>query len=78
MTDLTFIEEGNPSVIEGKINFKKRNLIMEVILLLQQFQLEPYKFQRIEPVYTFLRELPFLDEKELFMISTWFEMKKKK
>jgi hypothetical protein len=38
LTDLTFIEDGNPDYINELINFSKRSLIYTVIAKIQQFQ----------------------------------------
>lgn len=37
LTDLTFIEDGNPDKINGLINFKKRELLIDTISIIQQF-----------------------------------------
>ncbi|KAH3760071.1 cell division control protein [Pelomyxa schiedti] len=47
LTDLTFIEEGNPTWIEDKVNFTKCRLQATVILEVQQYQQAPYC---LEPV----------------------------
>ena len=38
LSDLTFIDEGNPNEINGLINFSKRMLLYEVIQQVQQYQ----------------------------------------
>jgi hypothetical protein len=38
LTDLTFIEDGNPDYVNELINFSKRSLIYTVIAKIQQFQ----------------------------------------
>ena len=40
-------------------------------------QQTPYAFEIKEPVYTFLEELPFLEDKELWEISSFIEPKDK-
>ena len=43
LTDLTFIEDGNPDTVDGLINFVKRRLYANVIRDLQQFQFLEYE-----------------------------------
>jgi len=51
LSDLTFIEEGNPNVVQDKttgimlINFEKRNQVANVILEIQSYQQQCYYFQ---------------------------------
>mmetsp|Transcript_17426 Transcript_17426/g.44379 ORF Transcript_17426/g.44379 Transcript_17426/m.44379 type:complete len:1036 (-) Transcript_17426:126-3233(-) len=67
--DLTFMEDGNPDTIDDAINFKKRKLVYKQIAEMSFYQLEPYNFPLVEPIYTFLSELPHQEEKELFELS---------
>lgn len=78
LTDLTFIEEGNPNNIhppdadEGVllINFSKRKLVYNVILEIQQYQQTAYNLQPVEQIQTFLRKFPNnLDDSELWKMS---------
>lgn len=50
MTDLTFIEDGIPSIIKktNMINFAKRAKTAEVIRDIQQYQNVPYSLQPVE------------------------------
>lgn len=73
MTDLVFIEDGNPDYIDGKINFKKREIIYLAIWQLLKFRNDDYKFNRVEPMYTFLLELPYMEEEDLFQFSLKYE-----
>jgi len=77
LTDLVFLEDGNPDTVNDLINFKKRDLIFETVLTLQTYKLNPYKLDIVEPIYTFLQELPALDDKEMFQVSTFLEPKQK-
>ncbi|ODV88826.1 hypothetical protein CANCADRAFT_13579, partial [Tortispora caseinolytica NRRL Y-17796] len=64
LTDLTFIEDGNPDVIEmedpskGKqvkyINFAKHQKIAEIIREIQQFQANPYEFRPLKEIQHWL------------------------
>src|SRR5690349_6504570 len=77
LKDLTFIEDGNPDTIENLINFRKRDHLVDTIMLLQQCQQTPYSnLEIVEPFYTFLKELPALEDKELFALSNFLERKK--
>jgi hypothetical protein len=44
LTDLTFIEDGNPDYINELINFSKRSLIYTVIAKIQQFQVHTFVY----------------------------------
>lgn len=67
--DLTFIEDGNLDNINGHINFPKRELVFNVVSKLSFLQTSKYDFPPVEPLNTFLRQLPRLSEKELYDIS---------
>ncbi|KAJ3272827.1 hypothetical protein HDV01_005255 [Terramyces sp. JEL0728] len=42
LTDLTYIEDGNPDLIDGLINFSKKELISKVIREIMEYQQFPY------------------------------------
>jgi len=73
LSDLTFTEDGNSDSLNNDprvINFAKRELICEIIsheILLNQQQ--TYKFPVVEPVHTFLIELPSMNEQLLYRLS---------
>jgi len=77
LTDLTFTEDGNQDNINDLVNFKKRDLLHETIVLLKQYQKLPFQFEIKEPFFTFLQELTFLDDKELWEVSNFLEPKEK-
>lgn len=56
LTDLTFIEDGIPSVIKktGMINFAKRNKTAEVIRDIQQYQNVPYPLQPVPELQEYI------------------------
>ncbi|EPS39237.1 hypothetical protein H072_7003 [Dactylellina haptotyla CBS 200.50] len=56
LTDLTFIEDGNPDLIKGTdlINFAKRSKCADVIREIQQYQLVPYSLQAIDPLQEYI------------------------
>eukprot|EP01105_Mastigella_eilhardi_P018092 TRINITY_DN417_c0_g2_i3.p1 TRINITY_DN417_c0_g2~~TRINITY_DN417_c0_g2_i3.p1 ORF type:complete len:216 (-),score=75.40 TRINITY_DN417_c0_g2_i3:59-706(-) len=69
LTDLTFIEDGNVNEVNGMINFEKRTLVHKTISLVQQHQQLSYPFPCVEPLHTFLAELPTLLEDHLYKLS---------
>ncbi|EWC48563.1 hypothetical protein DRE_01785 [Drechslerella stenobrocha 248] len=56
LTDLTFIEDGNPDLLKGTdlINFAKRAKTAEVIREIQQYQLVPYALEPVEPLQQYI------------------------
>ncbi|KAF3928893.1 hypothetical protein AA313_de0200273 [Arthrobotrys entomopaga] len=56
LTDLTFIEDGNPDEIKGTdlINFAKRAKTAEVIREIQQYQSVPYALEAVEPLQQYI------------------------
>lgn len=73
LSDLTFIEDGNPDRIGSLINWQKRELVHKLIVDIQQYQNMNYKFPTVEPINTFLTELPSLTDKELYDLSVSLE-----
>eukprot|EP01128_Nolandella_sp_AFSM9_P006722 TRINITY_DN3523_c0_g1_i1.p1 TRINITY_DN3523_c0_g1~~TRINITY_DN3523_c0_g1_i1.p1 ORF type:complete len:1339 (+),score=367.76 TRINITY_DN3523_c0_g1_i1:157-4173(+) len=75
LSDLTFMEDGNPDVVErdGKevINFPKHYMIHKTIdrLLRYQGSLDYSYINRAEPIFTFVYELASLNENELYHLS---------
>ena len=69
MTDLTFIEEGNPNQIDESIYFGKRLKTAAIISQIESFQRNPYQIDPQEPIYTFLIDLPGLDDDSLYQLS---------
>jgi len=78
LSDLTFIEDGNPNMLrnnEKLINFSKRMKTAEVIRDLQQYQTVPYPFHRVAELQAWLdNELANSSEiQELYDLSTQVE-----
>lgn len=69
LTDLTFIEDGNPDTSDGLIFFRKRVQLSKVIEFIAKFQEIPYDFEQKEPLYSYLRELPGLVDEALYQLS---------
>lgn len=57
LTDLTFIEDGIPSLIKrtNLINFAKRTKTAEVIRDIQQYQNVPYSLKPLEDLQQYIR-----------------------
>lgn len=76
LTDLTFIEDGNPDFVgEGEvlINFAKRRMIAAVLRDVQQYQHTPYQFECVQWIRDLILEDSGLEETECYDISLRFE-----
>jgi len=74
LTDLTFIEEGNPDFIGELINFDKRRRIAVVIKEIQQYQNEPYCFKEVSIIQGFLLAGgEYVDENRCYQLSLQVE-----
>jgi len=69
LSDLTFIEDGNPNMYNGLINFRKRRLVCAVIQEIQQYQLKPYHFLKVPDIQNELNSIPLNDAKLLYDLS---------
>ena len=82
LSDLTFIEEGNPDklVLGGAqlINFVKRRKVAEVILKIQDYQNTPYNFASVAPIQEYLEHATVMDENALYAASLVCEPREKK
>lgn len=73
--DLTFAEENQnfiPDPFDSSrnyINFGKCEVLYNIISQFDLFQQIPYDFPIVEPIHTFLLELPCLSEKDLYNLS---------
>ena len=61
LSDLTFIESGS-SISVGLINFRKCELLSNVICDLQAFQNTPYNFKEVRIIQDYLNNIVTLDE----------------
>eukprot|EP00761_Pharyngomonas_kirbyi_P002852 gb/GECH01002856.1/.p1 GENE.gb/GECH01002856.1/~~gb/GECH01002856.1/.p1 ORF type:complete len:906 (+),score=270.45 gb/GECH01002856.1/:1-2718(+) len=77
LSDLTFIEDGNPDNLNGKVNFTKRKQLATLIQDLQLHQQTPYNFERVKQLQEELNQLEYKDEKELYKLSIEREERKK-
>jgi len=73
LSDLTFMDEGNPDTVEVEnqtlINLTKYSLVLRTVKQIQNYQGVSYDILPKEPFYTFIMELPKLEEKELHELS---------
>lgn len=69
LTDLTFIEDGNPDYVNGLHNFKKRELIYNVIAEIGRYQTLGYNSSTVPNVLHYLSELPSNDDDTLYELS---------
>lgn len=73
LSDLTFMDDGNPDFIEVDdeklINFPKHHLIYRTIKQLQQYKTTQFEFHPSEPLYTLLHQKFLLSEEELYAMS---------
>lgn len=57
LTDLTFIEDGNPNILKKQkniINFSKRMKTADVIREIQQYQAVPYNLSVVQEIQVFI------------------------
>jgi len=70
LSDLTFMEDGNPNTVEcpktknDLVNYSKRELINNVIMEIRLHQQLPYQIAPIEPLRSFLEALPCTEDKD--------------
>ena len=70
LTDLTFIEEGNPNTLQdGSINFIKRQRLSEVISDIQTYQNTPYCLMPVEYIKEYLLNAEALPEEQCYKLS---------
>jgi hypothetical protein len=78
LTDLTFIEDGNPKYVGGKINFVKCKCFAGVIRDLQTYQNTAYQYAKAPELFDMLTGMtPFADD-EMYKASLEIEPKEKK
>lgn len=70
LSDLTFIDEGNPNKLENDfIHFKKHKLTALVIKQIGQYQQSPFCFEPVAVIKEFIQNMTPMDEQELFKLS---------
>eukprot|EP00727_Mastigamoeba_balamuthi_P014223 m51a1_g9423 hypothetical protein (1866) ;mRNA; f:376541-383341 len=79
LTDLTFIEEGNPTMVGNLVNFNKCRLLAAVIMEIQTYQQTPYCLEPVPWIQQFLNTLSAsLDDNAMWNMSLEIEPRKKK
>ncbi|KAJ5075793.1 ras guanine nucleotide exchange factor i-related [Anaeramoeba ignava] len=73
LTDITFIEDGNPDKIDNLINFYKRVLVSKVIINLQQYQQMGYNFQPVHQIQILFQKFQKWDDAEIYKKSLLIE-----
>jgi len=73
LTDLTFIEDGNPDEVQGMVNYFKRTLVFDVIKAVRRYQTTCYNLKMVPQMQRYLDGLPRLDEDEMYKISLELE-----
>jgi len=73
LTDLIFIGEGNPDMIENRVNFVKHKFVYGVISTIQAYQTTVYNLEAVDSIQNFLDTLPQLPEKEVYKLSLEIE-----
>ncbi len=70
LSDLTFLEEGNPDLLDDKINWMKRRTLASILGCLRTFRKVHYCLEPVPLIMQMLLEIPAdLSEKELYDMS---------
>jgi len=70
LQDLTFVQIGNPDLLEGKINFAKRWQQFNILDNLRRFKKEQYHIARNEEIILFFGEFEeYLSEDDMWALS---------
>lgn len=77
LTELSALEEVTPKAPEGLVNFQKREALFTKITDLLKYQSEDYNIPIVEPVYTFLLNLPSIEQQRLNALSQQYASKEK-
>eukprot|EP01103_Thecamoeba_quadrilineata_P019256 TRINITY_DN7710_c0_g1_i1.p1 TRINITY_DN7710_c0_g1~~TRINITY_DN7710_c0_g1_i1.p1 ORF type:complete len:1179 (-),score=318.56 TRINITY_DN7710_c0_g1_i1:14-3550(-) len=75
LTDLTFIEDGNPDLLPDGvlINFMKRRRVAAVIQEIQQYQLTPYPLAKVKQIRSYLSGVIGMSPKNIYDLSLMVE-----
>ncbi len=77
LTDLTFIEEGNPKYLKQKINFVRCRRFAEVIRDMQTYQNTRYALLPYPELQELLKGITYLGEEEMYQQSLVVEARQK-
>jgi hypothetical protein len=74
LTDLTFVEEGNPNRLDNKIYFVKQKFVHNIVNQLLRFQHLAYSgIQPVDSLVHFINGQPKMDDKQLYAQSLLLE-----
>lgn len=73
LSDLTFIDDGNPDLLNGKINFIKRRKLAKRIRDIQTYQQTPYYIERIPEICEYIEKYKSVEENEMYKMSLEIE-----
>ena len=74
LTDLTFIEDGNPDYLpNGFVNFTKRKMVGDQLLELLQYQQKRFNLFKIDKMIDFFDTFPLLSENDQYATSLLHE-----
>jgi len=73
LTDLTFIEDGNPNLKGGLINFQKHRMCAEVLRQIRLYQQTPYNLVGQPSILEHFQSIPILSEDEQWELSLQVE-----
>ena len=66
LSDLTFIEDGNPNIIDGLINFRKRLRVHDVLKKIDVLQNTPYNLTPVVQIKDYIKTFPVMKETEVY------------
>jgi son of sevenless-like protein len=78
LTDLTFIEDGNPKYVNERINFVKCKCFAGVIRDLQTYQNTKYEFAKATELHEMLLTMIPLNDDQMYKLSLEIEPKERK
>jgi len=73
LTDLTFINDGNPDKVGRRINYIKYKYSYSVISTIQAYQTTPYNLVKLDVVDQLMAKSPKLDDNDLYALSLQIE-----
>lgn len=74
LSDLVFINDGNPDFLSELINLEKCNLIYKVISEVERFQATDYKVDIYPSIYYYVSKgFHYLADADLYSLSTMYE-----
>eukprot|EP00301_Raphidiophrys_heterophryoidea_P001121 c10558_g1_i2.p1 GENE.c10558_g1_i2~~c10558_g1_i2.p1 ORF type:complete len:1111 (-),score=334.95 c10558_g1_i2:222-3554(-) len=73
LTDLTFVGDGNPNMVDGKHNFSKRKVAYGIISKFAKFQDTPFQFQPVVQIQNMILNFTPKTEDELYNMSLAIE-----